>query len=204
MTKIAEETSFLTAEGRNLIMLNFAVDPACLEPLVPAETALDTYRGRPYVSLVGFSFLKTKVMGIPMLFHQQFEEVNLRFYVRRFDGQGWRRGVVFIKEIVPAFIISSTARFFYNENYVSCPMRHRIDLNAAGENSIQYSWQLNGRWNRIAASTRATPQPVIPGSLEEFITDHEWGYTRQRDGSSLEYRVAHPGWEVALASESVV
>lgn len=203
MTKILEETFFLTAEWRHLIMLNFAVDPACLDPLVPAGTALDTYRGKPYVSLVGFLFLKTKVMGIPMLFHQEFEEVNLRFYVRRFDGGTWRRGVVFIKEIVPAFIISTSARFFYNENYVSCPMTHRVELDA-GKTSIEYTWQMNGRSNRIAASTRSKPEPIAPGSLEEFITDHEWGYTRQRDGSSLEYRVAHPCWEVAPASESVV
>src|SRR5260221_469717 len=172
---------FLTAEWRNLILLNFAVDPACLDPLVPAGTTLDSYQGKLYVSLVGFLFLKTRVLRIPALFHQQFEEVNLRFYVRRMDGEQWRRGVVFIKEFVPAILISSVARWFYNENYAACPMRHRIEV-TPDQTQFEYSWNSGGQWNRIEATAQQKPKPVSPGSLEEFITDHEWGYVRQQIG----------------------
>src|SRR5713101_6925020 len=118
---------FLTAEWRHLAMLNFVVQPEWLQPMVPQGTVVDTYQGQAYLSLVGFLFVSTKVMGIPVFFHQQFEEVNLRFYVRRICGGELRRGVVFIKEIVPALLISRFARFLYNENYITCPMRHRIE-----------------------------------------------------------------------------
>lgn len=194
---------FLTAEWRNLAMLNFAVPRELLEPLVPDGTVLDTYRGVAYVSLVGFLFLKTKVLGLPVLFHQRFEEVNLRFYVRRFSGEEWRRGVVFIKEIVPAFLISASARLFYNENYITCPMRHRTEQGAE-RNAFEYEWQFGGCWHRLEVVSNTRPKAISPGSLEEFISHHEWGYTRQCKGRCLEYRVVHPCWEVAQAAEATV
>jgi len=184
-------------------MLNFVVRRELLEPLVPEGTVLDTYRGAAYVSLVGFLFLKTKVLGLPVLFHEQFEEVNLRFYVRRFLREEWKRGGVVIKEIVPALLISASARLFYNENYITCPMRHRIEQD--GERSaFEYGWEFGGHWHRLQVVSREQPKAIRPGSLEEFISHHEWGYTRQRNGRCLEYRVVHPCWEVAQAAEATV
>jgi len=193
-------SAFLTAEWRHLLMFNFPVERETLEPLAPAGTVVDTYRGVAYVSLVGFLFRKTKVLGIPVLFNQSFEEVNLRFYVRRFDGETWRRGVVFIKEIVPSWLISQSARFFYNENYVTCRMRHHID-EAHDRRTLEYGWEFDGTWHELTATSTEPPQTISPGSLEEFITHHEWGYTRQRDGSTLEYHVTHPHWTVSPACD---
>src|SRR5262245_54368008 len=123
----SESRSFLTAEWRHLLMLNYAVEQDVLQPFVPPGTVLDTYKGVAYVSLVGFLFLKTKVLGMAVPLHQDFEELNLRFYVRRFAGDDWRRGVVFIKEIVPRPAIAMVARLAYNENYIALPMRHRLE-----------------------------------------------------------------------------
>src|SRR3954468_20670393 len=121
---------FLAAEWRYLAMLNYQVDPAILHPHLPRGTELDIWNGRHYISLVGFRFLNTRVLGVPIPFHRNFEEVNLRFYVRRKGPEGWRRGVVFIAEIVPRFAIAAVARLFYNENYVALPTRHKLDLAA--------------------------------------------------------------------------
>jgi uncharacterized protein YqjF (DUF2071 family) len=189
---------FLTAEWRDLVMLNYPIERELLEPLAPAGTIVDTYRGVAYVSVVGFLFQRTKVLGIPVLFHQSFEEVNLRFYVRRFAGDEWRRGVVFIKEIVPTFLVSNTARFFYNENYITCAMRHRTE-NQGETRMLEYAWEYGGEWHRMSAQAVTPAKPALAGSLEEFISDHQWGYTRQRDGSTLEYEVLHPKWDVAPA-----
>ncbi len=93
--------TFLKAEWRKLVMANYAVDPALLMNYLPNKTELDFWNGTCYVSLVGFMFQNTKVMGIKIPFHVDFEEVNLRFYVRYKDAGEWKRGVVFIKEIVP-------------------------------------------------------------------------------------------------------
>ncbi len=191
---------FLKAEWRHLVMLNYEVPRELLEPWVPAGTALDTYKGDVYVSLVGFLFLNTRVKGISIPFHQNFEEVNLRFYVRRFNGQEWRRGVVFIREIVPKFAIASTARLLYNEPYIHLPMRHQVTTQDGGVQA-QYEWKFNGRWNQIHACTKGSPALLRPGTLDEFITEHYWGYNRQRDGATMEYRVDHPSWQIWSVGE---
>jgi uncharacterized protein YqjF (DUF2071 family) len=192
-----ERRPFLSAEWRHLLMLNYAMDREALQPFVPPGTVLDTYKGVAYVSLVGFLFLKTRVLGVTLPFHQDFEELNLRFYVRRFTGDDWRRGVVFIKEIVPRPAIATVARVVYNENYVALPMRHRVDLRAGGSvASVEYGWKFNRRWNTAGAKVAGELFECAPGSLEEFITEHYWGYVLQRDGSCVEYQVEHPRWKV--------
>jgi uncharacterized protein YqjF (DUF2071 family) len=190
---------FLTAEWRQLAMLNYEVEPTLLAPFVPAGTELDTWHGKTFVSLVGFQFLDTRVLGVPIPFHRHFEEVNLRGYVRRKADDGWRRGVVFIRELVPRAAIAFIARKFYNEPYLAVPMAHRVDLNSA-----EYSWRFNGRDQRLHVLTRGEPQELCVGSEAEFITEHYWGYTAQRNGSTLEYRVEHPRWRVRAAQSATL
>jgi uncharacterized protein len=183
-------------------MLNFPVEPVVLERFVPAGTELDLFRGRAYVSVVGFLMLDTRVLGVPVPLHRDFEEVNLRFYVRRQDPSGWRRGVVFIKEIVPRRLIAWVARRLYNENYVAMPMRHQVVLPDSAAGSVRYEWYCANRWHTLSASIQGAPAALVPGSEEEFITEHYWGYCRQRDGSTIEYRVEHPPWRVWSAAEA--
>jgi hypothetical protein len=194
---------FLTAEWRTLLMLNWQVDPGILRPYVPRGTELDAWRGKTFVSAVGFLFLGTRVLGVPVPFHRDFEEVNLRFYVGRQGHEGWRRGVCFIREIVPRRAIATLARLIYNEPYVALPMRHRVEAGAEG-GEAEYAWAFGGRWNRLRARFAGSPAPLVPGSEEEFITEHYWGYTAQRDGGTVEYRVEHPSWRVWAAAAAVL
>ena len=177
-------------------MLNYEVEPRVLAPYVPRGTELDLWNGKNLVSVVGFMFLNTRVFGIPIPFHRNFEEVNLRLYVRRKAEEGWRRGVVFIKEIVPRAAIAITARKLYNEPYISLPVAHRIEVESGAVNSAEYSWHFGGWQNSLKLTTRGEAQPLTEGSEAEFITEHYWGYNSQRDGSTLEYRVEHPRWRV--------
>lgn len=191
---------FLTAEWRHLAMLNYDVPPTLLRPLVPAGTELDTWGGDTLVSMVGFRFLHTRVLGIPVPGHRNFDEINLRFYVRRRAEDGtWRRGVVFVREFVPRRAIAAVARWAYNEPYTAVPMRHELEMEGAekgGPGRAKYSWQLAGRWHHLEVTTRGRPAVPDPASEAAFITEHYWGYTAQRDGGCREYRVAHPGWRV--------
>ena len=190
---------FLTAEWRHLVMLNFDVSPDLLIHRVPLGTELDFWQGRTFVSLVGFRFLNTKLLGWPIPFHQNFCEVNLRFYVRRRAGNEWRRGVVFIKEIVPLHAVTMVARRVYNENYVTLPMRHRTELPASsneGLGTFSYSWKWQSVWAELTANIRDAPRPLVAESEEQFITEHYWGYATQRDGGTIEYNVEHPPWRV--------
>jgi uncharacterized protein YqjF (DUF2071 family) len=189
-------SKFLTAEWRHLAMLNFEVDPKVLRPFVPAGTELDDWQGKTFISVVGFMFLNTRVFGIPIPFHRNFEEVNLRFYVRRKASDGWRRGVVFVKEIVPRAAIALTARIVYGENYVAVPMKHHIE-----GATVSYSWRFRGRENRIELTVQSDAGETPEGSDAEFITEHYWGYARRRRGGhTMEYRVEHPRWRTARAT----
>lgn len=203
---MASQGRFLSAHWRYLAMLNYEIDPALLQPYVPAGTELDTWQGKTYASMVGFLFLRTRVLGVPVPFHRDFEEVNLRFYVRRQDPtEGWRRGVVFVKEIVPKPAIAWIARLAYGEKYVHLPMRHRLEYNDGDGSSpglVEYGWRLAGRWQRLGLMPAGTAQAATPGSEEEFITEHYWGYSAQRRGDTVEYQVEHPRWQVWQAQES--
>ncbi len=191
-----EPPIFLTGEWRHLVMVNYEVDPAILKRDVPFGTELDEYHGRVFVSMVGFMFLSTRVFGFRFPFHVNFEEVNLRFYVRRRQPDGtWRRAAVFVREIVPRLAIATVARLWYNEPYLARRMRHRIEAQATGTVSTRFEWKYGGRWNRLSLERAAgKAREIAVGSEEEFITEHYWGYTAQRDGSSLEYHVEHPRW----------
>lgn len=183
-------------------MLNYLVDPGVLAGRVPRGTELDTFEGRTFISIVGFRFLDTRVLGIPVPWHRNFEEINLRFYVRRETGSETRRGVVFIKEIVPRPMIALIARRLYNENYVSMPMTHFDEVGLRKEPRVAYSFRHSTRMNRV--EVRACGAPYLPEetSEEAFITEHYWGYARQRDGSTLEYEVRHLRWNVWRTSEA--
>lgn len=180
---------FLTAEWKHLVMLNYAIDPSLLQPFVPAGTEIDAFEGETYVSLVGFEFNRTRVLGFAVPFHRSFEEVNLRFYVRRGD----RRGVVFIKELVPKRAVAFVARWIYGENYSCVAMSHRIAPGTA-----EYAWGTDAARCLIQVETAGEGFLPPDGSLAQFITEHYWGYARARSGCR-EYEVRHPRWTVASA-----
>jgi uncharacterized protein len=188
----------LTANWRYLAMMNYVVDPRLITALVPAETEIDFENGETFLSVVGFLFLDTRLLGLPIPLHRDFEEVNLRFYVRRKSADTWRRGVVFIRELVPRRAIALIAREFYGENYVAVPMKHEIEhLN---ENlKVEYSWRRGRTWESLKMNGAGDPQAIPAGSHAEFITEHYWGYTALRRGCS-EYRVEHPRWKIWKAT----
>ena len=188
---------FLAARWEDLVLLNYLCPAQVLAPLVPRGTVLDTWNGETMVSLVGFLFRDTRVVGFRVPFHRTFEEVNLRLYVRRTTTSGEiRRGVVFVRELVPRHAIAALARWMYNEPYLSVPMEHRLSLSDADGGTVNYSWSYRGGPFAIGAEVSGSARLPAPASEAAFITEHYWGYTRQRNGDTLEYHVAHPPWRV--------
>jgi len=187
--------TFLTAHWEKLLMANYVINPDVLLPYLPAHTELDLFEGKCYVSLVGFLFRDTRLLGVPIPFHQKFEEVNLRFYVRHYSDGEWRRGVVFIKELVPKYAISWVANTLYKEAYQTCKMRH-VYREQAGKLSVQYSWKTGkaATYYQLAAVAENQPQPIEIGSEAEFITEHYWGYSALSAAKTAEYNVTHARW----------
>jgi len=186
--------NFLTAEWRKLVMANYLVSEDLLKPYLPYGTELDYWNNNLYISLVGFMFLNTKVLGVPVPFHRNFEEVNLRFYVRYKQEGEWRRGVVFIKEIVPKNIISLVANTIYGEHYETLPMNHII-MEKEERWHVEYHVKKGYRWHKIIVEAPNKPLPIKEGSEEEFITEHYWGYTKRGALKTSQYEVGHPRWK---------
>jgi hypothetical protein len=179
-------------------MVNYVVDPRVIAPLVPAETEIDFKNGETFLSVVGFLFHDTHLLGFPIPLHRDFEEVNLRFYVRRKSADTWRRGVVFIRELVPRRAITLVARTFYRENHIAMPMKHEIE-HLHDNLKVEYSWRRGRKWESLKMAATGEAQPISAGSHAEFITEHYWGYTALRSGCS-EYRVEHPCWKIWSAT----
>lgn len=184
----------MTAEWRKLALANYAVDKEILLNYLPPLTKLDDWQGKYYVSLVGFMFINTKLRGLSIPFHENFEEINLRFYVKYQDGELIKRGVVFIKEIVPKPALTFVANTIYKENYQTLPTKHYWGIEQDGLR-VEYSWK-NRDWNKFSLLSSSICKPIEIGSKEEFITEHYWGYTKIKQHVTSEYGVEHPRWEV--------
>ncbi|SEA11249.1 YqjF family protein [Pedobacter hartonius] len=185
--------SFLTAEWRKLAIANYAIDKSVLTPYLPVGTELDLWQDTCYVSLIGFLFKNTRLLGFSIPFHANFEEVNLRFYVKYKDAGTWKRGVVFIKEIVPKFALSVVANTIYNENYETMPMTHRWS-ETEDERAVEYRWRCKNEWQSFQVTANRGLSEILNGSEAEFITEHYWGYARYNSVKTNEYEVRHPKW----------
>jgi uncharacterized protein YqjF (DUF2071 family) len=186
--------SFLNAEWRKLSFANYEVNPSFLSKYVPPGTELDLWEGKCFVSLIGFMFLNTKILGIKVPFHINFEEVNLRFYVKRFENNTWKRGAVFIKEIVSKPALTFVANTLYNEHYQTLPMRHHWEENSINR-VVAYQWKKNKVWQSFKVCAALTAIEIEKNSETEFITEHYWGYAKVNNNVSNEYEVTHPRWK---------
>lgn len=187
--------SFLTAQWRRLAFVNYQIDPKVLLPFVPYKTELDTWNEKTYVSLVGFLFKNVKIKGISIPYHKTFEEINLRFYVRYKDQGVWKRGVVFIKETVPKPAITFVANTLYKEHYETSKMRYSWE-DTSETLKTTYALYKSKMWHQLSVTSKATSQPIILNTEEEFITEHYWGYSNASRKKTVEYQVTHPKWEV--------
>lgn len=185
---------FLTAQWRKLAFANYAIDKNILTKYLPPFTELDEFEGKCFVSLVGFMFLNTKLLGVKVPFHSSFEEVNLRFYVRYNDNGEWKRGAVFIKEIVPKPAITLVANTVYKEKYQTSSMKHQW-LATEKELAVNYRWKAK-KWQNFGLTCSNISENIVPGSEIEFITEHYWGYTKLNENTTSEYEVGHPKWDI--------
>ena len=187
--------TFLKANWENIIMANYAIDPEILKPFLPKGVELDLYNGKAYVSLVGFMFKKTKLFNVPIPFFGTFEEINLRFYVVRKEEGITKRGVVFINETIPYRIVAWMANKLYNEHYTVVPTRHLIVENSDSK-KIKFDWLLNKKWNSIYVEASNDSHKMKSDTLEKFIYEHYFGYTKIDENNTEEYRLQHPSWKI--------
>ncbi|MGB7394785.1 MAG: DUF2071 domain-containing protein [Pricia sp.] len=187
--------SFLQAEWRKLAFVNYVVDKNVLSTYLPAGTEFDLWNGKCFVSLVGMMFKNTRLLGVKVPYHIDFEEVNLRFYVKRLENGVYKKGVVFVKEIVPKSALTFVAKSIYNENYETLPMQHSWNL-GGDENNVEYRFKKQEKWNSISVRTGSKSMSVEQDSEAEFIIERYWGYAEVDQNKSYEYEVKHSRWDV--------
>lgn len=190
-----KRNTFLTAFWQNLIFANYEIDSKILQKYLPHKTELDLFEGKCFVSVVGFDFRETAVLGVKFPFHVNFEEINLRFYVRHKDGNTWKRGAVFIKEIVPKSMITFIANTLYKENYATHATRKSLQ-SIDNQMVLRYEWLNKSRWNYLEVTAENQKNTIAPNSEAEFITEHYWGYARSKENLTMEYEVVHPKWQI--------
>jgi uncharacterized protein YqjF (DUF2071 family) len=186
--------NFLTARWENLIMVNYEISTKILQHWLPEGVSIDYYNDKTFVSLVGFMFVKTKLFGVPVPAMGTFEEINLRFYVTRKEGDLIKRGVVFINETVPHKTVAWLANKLYKERYKAIPTKHHWQEGQTKQ--IEYHWKPGKDWNYIKVNAAAETSAMTVGSKEEFILEHYYGYTRISSTASEEYKVEHPRWQI--------
>lgn len=184
-------------------MLSYEIDPEVLIPRVPQGLSLDLWEGKCLISIIGLQFRGIRMRGIPVPFYGSYPEINLRFYVRREVQGQWRRGVVFVQQIVPHRMVALVARRAYRERFVAMPVRHSVETSKCGGQvqRVSYRWRHHGEWGRMSVGRLGAMERARPGSMEEFVAEHYWGYNAQPDGSTLEYGVARPQWLIRQATD---
>jgi uncharacterized protein len=183
---------YLSAEWRKILLINYVVDPEILLPYLPPRTEFDLYEGKCLVSLAGFVFQNLKFLEIPIPYHQKFEEFNLRFYVVYKQNGQILRGVVFIREYVPKRFFKVLANAFAHEKYECYSMKHSIE--EQDDLMVSYSFKVKENWNSVSAAAKTNPIIIEPGSLEDFIAEHYYGYNKWTSKVTLEYQLGHPRW----------
>lgn len=188
-------TNFLKARWENIIMANYAVPPEVLAPYLPHGVELDYFEGQTFVSLVGFMFKDTRIFNVPIPYFGSFEEINLRFYVKQTSNGETKRGVVFINETIPYNIVALVANALYKEHYVTVPTKHFWQINE-NKKHIEYQWKKSGQWNKIMVKAGNSPLKMLPNSIESFIYEHYYGFTKINDNTTELYRIEHPSWKI--------
>ena len=194
----------MTAKFSELVAVNFAIDPKILEPRVPRGLELDFYNDETYVSLICMMLRDVRVWGIPIHIATGFEEINLRFYVRRREGDGYRRGCCFIKDYVSSGAAAWILGSLFKAEFQKLKMKHsNSGFDGAPESvpSVDYQWKVGDHWNRLRIKARSRIQKTSRDTKHGFILMHDNEYS-QRDGKTLEDRASRPAWTIWDAAQA--
>ena len=185
---------FLTAHERYIAMLSYRADPALVKPYIPTEVELDLYGGEMFLSLVAFLSLETRLPLFSNLKQTNFERIDLRFNVRRKSADTWRRGISFVRRILPKAVASGMARAFPTEIASGSPLKSDI-VDCDNTINVNYSWKCATKWRSLQMCAAGTPRAIPAGTFEDYLLERNWYFGEFRRGCS-EYRVERPRWRV--------
>jgi len=182
----------------DLLFAHWAMAPALIRPLVPAELELDLFEQKGYVAVVPFWMSGIRARGAPPLPGlNSFPELNVRTYVLH---QGVP-GVYFWSLDAASLPAVWSARAAYGLPYFHAAM----SIKSLGEN-LEYSSrrlqaprpaEFRGRYHPIAP-----PRRRDKGSVEHFLTERYCLYT-VRNGRVSRASIHHLPWPLQDAEAEI-
>ena len=195
----------MRARFSELVALNFSIDPAILQPLVPRGLELDFFKDETYVSLIAMMLRDVRVFGFPIHIASGFEEINLRFYVRRRVGDSYRKGACFLKDYVSGAAAAWVLGRIFKAEFGRLKLKHKNSgFDPKEENAIpevDYQWKVDDHMNRVRVKAREKVQRMGADTKVGFILNHNNEYSC-RNGKTLEYAMARPQWVVWNAAQA--
>jgi len=181
---------FMKGNWEHLVIQTFTCNPEILKEYLPNDIELDLYQGKALFSMVAFTFSKVSFFGIKVPFHQEFGEINFRFYARsKIDNT---KGVVFIREFAPKPLIAFVANTIYNEPFYYKNIKKNI-LQSATQKKVTYKFNKN---NEISVQAHSHSKPTQKNSLQEFIVDRYIAFVKGRNNTTYQYKINHRPWQL--------
>ena len=193
----------MTGAWKDLLVASYEVPKEALQPYLPEGVELDSWNGKHYMSLVALQCQDIQGLGVKVPGGDNFEQVNLRFYAKRNTPEGEKKGAVFIKQIVASEVVAFASKALLNESVSTASMSHKLTEETA-EGEVSYRWDVNGTTSEMSAHRVGQAKPLVEGSQEEFLLENYNGFSVQRDGQTIEYKVEHPPWKTYEAANPVI
>ena len=179
-------------DWRDVAFLHWRVPAAHVADLLPRGVVPDEHDGGTWVGLIGFELDRATIGPTPPIpYFGRFAEINVRLY--GVDTLG-RRGVVFRSLEASRLVAVLAARAAFSIPYVWSSTSI-----TRGPSSVAFAARRHLRPGRTAFAIEWSPDPVVPGDLELFLTAR-WGLFTQRFGRTIYLPNEHEAWHLHRAT----
>ena len=196
MSKSDRKTLY-AAEWREIVVINFEIDPKLLRNFIPPKTELDFFNETSFVTLMARACKNVKPYGWPIVFAKSIDQILLRFYVKRKVGDTWRRGVCLIRDYLPKRKASFFLNWMFKHSFTQVPIKRTSSNFESGLPTqlptVEYQWTTGDYVNHIKVNARSQMRQQEQETKESFVLDHHYGYT-VKEGKTYEYYVEYSPW----------
>lgn len=171
---------FMEQHWSDLLLLHWPISPKVLRPTIPDDLELDLFEGQAWASVVGFHLSGLRMRPIRWIPWKDFDEVNLRTYVKTSDG---KRGVWFHSLDSTDMFAVLGARILYGLAYRPAKITRSLSKQA-----ISYQSYTNRLFKKVPARIDAQLDKSVGTSkiarepLDRFLLERYRFWARRKVG----------------------
>ena len=171
---------FMEQHWSDLLLLHWPISPKVLRPTIPDDLELDLFEGQAWASVVGFHLSGLRMRPIRWIPWKDFDEVNLRTYVKTSDG---KRGVWFHSLDSTDMFAVLGARILYGLAYRPAKITRSLSKQA-----ISYQSYTNRLFKKVPARLDAQLDKSVGTSkiarepLDRFLLERYRFWARRKVG----------------------